>query len=254
MGQVGLARRIVAGGALALVSLSPSLLGPSLLGPSWPGPSWPGAAMADAAARPAAEETTTVASDAAPPDGAPTTTTVAVPVPTTTSTTIAAERCDPVAPKALVFVGTATVKADDRVTFRVDEVREGPPISGEAVAVTFVRDARFFKVDERYLVNAALDPDAQLYLSKVRSRRGDDPRCVAKDPVYTTLANGTKIDTGVFRGLSGTSGRIVRAFLLPLGAVLGALLALVLLKRLFLLTARLVVRLVRGGPVPPAGP
>jgi hypothetical protein len=233
MGRAGQARRYVAAGALALAALTPS---------------FPAAA---AAPRPAAEETTTVPPEAAPVDGATTTTTV--PASTTTSTTIAPERCDPVAPKALVFVGTATVKADDSVTFLVDEVREGPPIGGQTVVVTFVRDARFFKVDERYLVTAALDPDAQLYLSKVRSRRGEDPRCVAKDPVYTTLANGTKIDTGVFSGLSGTSGKVFRAFLLPLAAVVGALLALVLVKRLLMLVGRLVARLVRGGHAPPAG-
>lgn len=211
------------------------------------GSSWPGAA-------PTASATVTTTADSAVDttvavSAAEATTTV--PASTTTSTTLAPERCDPVAPKAFVFVGTATVKADDSVTFRVDEVREGPSITGQTVVVTFVRDARFFEIDERYLVTAALDPDVQLYVSKVRSRRGEDPRCVAKDPVYTTLANGTPIDTGVFSGLSGTSGKVYRAFLLPLAAVVGALLALVLVKRLVVLTGRGIARLIRG-PAPPA--
>lgn len=212
------------------------------------GGSWPGAAPIASAT-----VTTTVDSavDSTVAASAAEATTTTAPASTTTSTTLAPERCDPVAPKAFVFVGTAAVKADDSVTFRVDEVREGPSITGQTVVITFVRDARFFEIDERYLVTAALDPDVQLYVSKVRSRRGEDPRCVAKDPVYTTLANGTPIDTGVFSGLSGTSGKVFRAFLLPLAGVVGVLLALVLVKRLVVLTGRGIARLIRG-PAPPA--
>ena len=162
-----------------------------------------------------------------------------------TTTTQVPARCDPVPPVAVVFVGTALRKQDTAVRFHIDEIRIGPRLGGNDVDVTYVRDARFFAVGQRYQVTVALDPESGSYLSKVRTLRGEDPRCVAHDPIYTTLANGSPIDTAIFSGLKGTRGKVARAFLLPLAAVVGALVALVSLKWLVILAARLVRRLVR---------
>lgn len=173
-------------------------------------------------------------------------TTSAAPASSTTSTTQAAARCDPVAPTASVFVGTVVSRQPTNVRFRVDEVRTGPALGATEVDVTYLRDARFFDVGTRYLVSASLDPDTNLYVSKVRSRRGEDPRCTAKDPIRTVLANGTPIDTGVFTGLHGTRNKVLRAFLLPLGVALGVLAALVALKWLVIYATRGLRRLARG--------
>lgn len=177
-------------------------------------------------------------------------TTVAEAAPTTapssTTTTQAPARCDSIAPTAVLFAGTVVSRQASVVRFRVDEVRIGPRLAGTEVDVSYVRDARFVEVGTRYLVVAALDPDTNLYVSKVRTRRGEDPRCTARDPIYTTLANGTAIDTGVFAGLKGTRGKVARAFLLPLAAAVGLLAALVALKWLVIYGTRGVRRLVRG--------
>ncbi len=194
------------------------------------------AAAAPATTTPGGAAVTTVA------EAAPTT----VAAPSTTSTTVVAARCDPIAPTALLFVGTVVSRQPTIVRFHVDEVRIGPQLGDLEIDVSYVRDARFFDVGTRYLVTAAQDPDTNLYLSKVRTRRGEDPRCTAKDPIYSALANGTPIDTGVFSGLKGTRGKVVRAFLLPLAAVVGALFALVALKWLVIYVGRGVRRLVKG--------
>lgn len=185
---------------------------------------------------------------AAPTTSAVPATTVASPSTTRaggTTTTQAPARCDPVPPVAVLFVGTALRKDDTVVRFHIDEVRIGPRVGGTDADVTYVRDARFFAIGQRYQVTVALDPESGSYLSKVRTGRGEDPRCVARDPIYTTLANGSSIDTAIFSGLKGTRGKVARAFLLPLAAVVGALVALVTVKWIVILTARLVRRLVR---------
>lgn len=225
----GTTRRLalaLAGGALLAALATVSLEA----GPLAPGP-------ADAAPTAAPATTTgptTTAAEAAPPASS------------TTSTTQAAARCDPVAPTAVLFVGTVVSRRATVVRFYVDEVRLGPRLAGTEVDVTYLRDARFFDEGERYLVTAALDPDTNLYVSKVRTRRGEDPRCTARDPISTTLANGTPIDTGVFTGLKGTRGKVVRAFLLPLAAAVGVLAALVAVKWLAIYAFRGVRRLTRG--------
>jgi hypothetical protein len=56
--------------------------------------------------------------------------------------------------------------------------------------------------------------------------------CAKHDPVLTTLANGKSIDTGVFSGLHGKARKAVWAFVLPTVGVLGALILLVILKRM----------------------
>ena len=151
-----------------------------------------------------------------------------------------------VPPTAVQFVGTARRVDDGGVRFHVDVVRAGASAGGTDIDVTYVRDARFFRVGTRYLVTVAQDPESGSYVSKVRTLRGTDPRCIALDPVYTLLANGKAIDTGTFAGLRGTRGRVLRAVLLPLGVVLAALVALVVVKWSLIFLSRGVRRLLRS--------
>jgi hypothetical protein len=165
---------------------------------------------------------------------------------TSTSTTLAPARCDPVAPVAVEFVGTVVRVDETAVRLRVGEVQVGAPLGAAEIDVTYVRDARFLRVGSVYRVVAARDAESGAYVSKVRSLRGTDPRCVALDPIVTTLADRTPIDTGVFSGLDGTRNRALRAVLLPLAAAVGLLLALVIVKWAAIFAARGVRRLVRG--------
>ena len=163
-----------------------------------------------------------------------------------TTTTRAPARCDPVPPTAVQFVGTGRRVDDGAVRFHVDDVRIGTNANGTDIDVTYVRDARFFRVGTRYLVTVAQDPESGSYVSKVRTLRGTDARCVALDPIYTALADGKAIDTGTFAGLRGTRGRVLRAVLLPVGVVLGALVALVVVKWSLIFLSRGVRRLLRS--------
>lgn len=176
----------------------------------------------------------------------PTTTTAGPARSGSTTTTRAPARCDPVPPTAIQFVGTASRADDNAVRFHVDDVRVGTNLDGTDIDVTYVRDARFFRVGTRYLVTVAQDPESGSYVSKVRTLRGTDARCVAVDPIYTALADGKAIDTGTFAGLRGTRGRVLRAVLLPLGVVLAALVALVVAKWSVILLTRGVRRLLRS--------
>ena len=195
--------------------------------------------LAVGAGAPAASAATTV-----PPSPA---TTIAGPGGSgSTTTTRAPARCDPVPPTAIQFVGTARRVDDGVVRFHVDDVRAGASAGGTDIDVTYVRDARFLRLGTQYLVTVAQDPESGSYVSKVRTLRGTDPRCVVVDPVYTLLANGKAIDTGTFAGLRGTRGRVLRAVLLPLGVVLAALAALVVVKWSVIGLSRGVRRLLRS--------
>jgi hypothetical protein len=147
---------------------------------------------------------------------------------TTTSTTLAPARCDTLPPIAAVFVGTVTAIGPDSAKFHVDEKRTGDVVGD--VQVLYVRDARFIKDGSRYLVTASVDAETKLLVSKVRPKRGEDPRCSEKDPIYTRNVDGKAIDSGIFAGLHGRSRDVAFAFLKPLGVVLAGLAGLVIVK------------------------
>ena len=187
--------------------------------------------------RPAQTDTTTGA-DANPPaaDANPPATAAG-----TTTTTIA---CPIFAGANAQFIGTATQVADVVVVFHVDRVDAGA-IAANDVDVDYPDDARFLKVGKQYRVPVLRDAESDRFVSKVRpvapDRGGVVEECAKRDPVLTTLADGKPIDTGVFSGLHGTSRRVVRAFVLPTVAVLGALVVLVVLKRMMAWTYRRMV-------------
>jgi hypothetical protein len=149
-----------------------------------------------------------------------------------TTTTIA---CPLFAPPDAVFVGTVTEVGDVVVRFHVDRA-DGGGVAAADVEVDYPDDARFFTKGTQYRVPALRDAESDRFVSKVRpvaaDRGGTAAECASKDPVVTTLADGKPMDTGVFSGLRGKGGSAVWAFVLPTAAVLGALVVLVLAKRM----------------------
>ena len=199
----------------------------------------------------AAQTETTVPADPAPaadPAADPAATVATTTAPTTigaTTTTVRPATCDALPPVVAQFVGTVTATGPDSVQYRVDEMRSGAT-DATTVQVLYVRDARFLKDGHRYLVTASLDTDTKLLVSKIRTKRGEDPRCTAKDPIYTREADGTIVDTGVFAGLKGRNRDLLLAFLKPLGAVLAVLLGLVIVKYIFYFGGKGIRRLFAG--------
>jgi hypothetical protein len=141
-----------------------------------------------------------------------------------------------VPPVAAVFVGTVIAIGPDSAKFRVDDKRSGD--LGTETQVLYVRDARFVKDGSRYLVTASVDAETKLLVSKVRPKRGEDPRCSQKDPIYTRNADGTPIDSGIFAGGRSSRRDVALAFLKPLGVVLAALAGLVIVKYLLIFSWR----------------
>ncbi len=178
-----------------------------------------------APAQTATDPATTVAPPAtgAPTTGVPTTT--APPGPTTTLA-----RCDEPAPVAVVFTGTAVAVDRRTVTFTVDTVRAGAMPFPEAV-VDYPDDARFLRLGEDYLVAAAADNEVQRLVSKVRARRGTPTHCVAADPIVTSRADGSAIDTGLLAGMSGNWTSAGWYLVAPLAVAIGVLTALSVLRR-----------------------
>jgi len=206
-----------------------------------------------ALAAPARAQTTTTTTTATTSATSPDDTSDSTDVVTTTATTEAAsttttvpEHCDLVPATAVVFIGRLTTKVDTKVHMAVLQVKQGDAPS--EVDLEFQDDARFLKPGTLYLVTAASDPETKLFVSKVKAPRGSDLRCVAKDPIYTRLADGQPVPTGIFSGMKGKWRQVPLAFVKPLAAVLGALIVVVSLKHLVLMGYRLVRR--RAGPAP----
>ena len=149
-----------------------------------------------------------------------------------TTTTIA---CPVFAGPDAQFVGTATEVDDVVVRYHVDRVDAGA-VAVDNVEVDYPDDARFIKPGTQYRVAALRDAESDRFVSKVRpvapDRGGVVAECARHDPVLTTLADGKSIDTGVFSGLHGKARKAMWAVVLPTAGVLGALVVLVIVKRL----------------------
>jgi hypothetical protein len=166
----------------------------------------------------------------------------------TTTTTIA---CPVFAAADAQFVGTATQVGDVAVRFHVDRV-DGGAIAANDVDVDYPDDARFLKVGTQYRVPVLRDAESDRFVSKVRAvapdRGGVVAECAKRDPVLTTMVDGKPIDTGVFSGLHGAGRKAIWAFVLPTVGVLGALVALVIAKRMMTWSYhRVVTREASGG-------
>lgn len=187
-----------------------------------------GAAALGGVAAPAGAQTPTTAPAPVPapvPAPAPTTT-----APPRTTTTLA--RCDEPPPVAVRFTGTVTESGDRLVRFAVDAVTVGSLPADRPVEVDFPDDARFLRPGRAYLVTAAADREVDRLVSKVRTPRGTPAHCAAADPIVTTGADGTPVDTGLLAGLSGTGSTALWYVLAPIGVAIGVLSALSIVKHL----------------------
>lgn len=151
-------------------------------------------------------------------------------------------------PPQAVFLGTLVNNDATTGRFQVTQLRSGSLDGfavGDIVDVRYGDEVRFLKLNTQYLVGAAVDSDLGRLSSKVRQPSplfgGDavlgvndsDVACPAvEDAVSTLYANGLPVDSGVLRPLHGSSKRLLRAILLPLGVATAVLVGLVLIKHL----------------------
>lgn len=152
---------------------------------------------------------------------------------------------------AVVFVGRLVATDARTGRFRIEHIRAGtadPFRVGGLVDVRYGKDVDLLRVDEEYLVGAAVDPATQQLASKVRAtepllggnaiiglteKAGDCPRL--EDPVRTFHPDGSEIEAGVLQGLSSDTRNIALAFVKPVVAALAIVLGLVLVR--WLITA-----------------
>ena len=148
----------------------------------------------------------------------------------TTSTTKPLPPCPKTAALAVSFEGRVVAITDEVVEVTVERVQTGALTSGTA-KVTYPLDVRFLHRDERYFVAASIDTESKLMYSKVRPLVGTPVHCVGADPIYTTHADGRRVDTGVLNGMKGQWKRIPMFFIAPWFAALGILTALSIIRR-----------------------
>jgi hypothetical protein len=111
------------------------------------------------------------------------------------------------------------------------------------IDVRYGPDARDLDKGEQYLVGASVDAEAGVLASKVREAEppfgGDgviaaaqqDLKCPAvADPVRTLHTDGTPVDDSIVKPLLSAKGRLLRAILLPLLAVMGLVFVLVTIR------------------------
>jgi hypothetical protein len=169
--------------------------------------------------------------DTVPPDEVVTTVGGATTSILSTTTTKPPE-CKDLLPLSVVFVGTVIGTSGTTARFAVAQIRQGE-LPATRVSVEYPDDIRFVKEGSQYMVGAAVDPATNLLASKVRPSpdQPDDDPCIERDPVYTRNLDGSKVDTGLFSGLSGKGWSVAWAFALPTLIALGLLTVLVLFKR-----------------------
>jgi len=181
-----------------------------------------------------------------PPDGGATTTTTLaasaplVPIP---------EGCPEPPVASVVFVGRVIAKDFRVARFQIDQVRAGTTVGyalGNLIDVRYGNDVEFLNTDQVYLVGAVPQGVDLALTSKVREAKpllggnavvglteksSECPRI--EDPVRTFHPDGSAIDASMFKGLTTKKQQIALAFVKPMLAVLGIVLALVLIRWLF---------------------
>jgi len=184
----------------------------------------------------------------APPDGETTTTSTLaasaplVPIP---------EGCPKPPVASVVFIGRVIAKDFRVARFQIDQVRAGSTAGyalGNLMDVRYGSDVEFLNTDEVYLVGAVPQGIDLALTSKVREAKpllggnavvglteksSECPKI--EDPVRTFHPDGSEIDASMFKGLATKKKQIALAFVKPMLAVLGIVLALVLVR--WLLTA-----------------
>jgi hypothetical protein len=156
--------------------------------------------------------------------------------------------CPTPEPAAVVFTGIMVAKDDitQTVRFGIDQIRAGTaePWAGDGlIDIRYGPDYRFLVEGETYLIGAGIDPRYNVLASTVRPPEptfgGNDVigvddlalDCPAiDDPIRTLNVDGTTVDSGVLSLMTQDRRLLVATIMVPLGIVILALLALVLLK------------------------
>jgi hypothetical protein len=151
-------------------------------------------------------------------------------------------------PAAVVFTGIMVAKDDitQTVRFGIDQVRAGtaePWAAAGLIDIRYGPDYRFLVKGETYLVGAGIDPRYNVLASTVRPPEplfgGNDVIGVddlaldcptIDDPIRTLNVDGTSVDSGVLSLMTQDRRLLLATIMVPLGIVILALLALVLLR------------------------
>jgi hypothetical protein len=176
----------------------------------------------------------------------------------------------------VVFVGTLLAKgtpagladtADNQTArFQLDQVRAGPVdrfTYNGVIDVRYGADAKDLDKGEQYLIGASVDAEAGVLASKVREPEppfgGDSVIAAAQqnlkcptvaDPVRTLHTDGTPVDDSIVKPLVSAKGRLLRAILLPLLAVMGLVFVLVAIRWLLTGVGKGVASVVRTASEP----
>lgn len=161
--------------------------------------------------------------------------------------------CAQPTPALAVFRGVVTTfdNADRPTAVRlqvVDLLAGSFPesVDRSRVDVTLGTEARFLTVGDEYIVGVKVDAATGLLASVVGEPKpmfggdaviGLDDVSVdcpnVPDPIRVLHTDGTAVDTSVLAPLHGEGGSLLRALLLPVVIALGALIAVVVVKQLF---------------------
>ena len=159
--------------------------------------------------------------------------------------------CPPPPTTDVVFVGTVVGKdyVDEFVRFRIDQLRAGSSARWAVDGLIDVRygdDFRFLGDEETYLVGAAFDSDYGRLASKVRPLEplfggndviGLDDTSVDcpdfEDPIMTVYVDGTPVDSGVLSLMVEDRRLLVATILVPSAIAIAALIALIIIRRLW---------------------
>jgi hypothetical protein len=156
--------------------------------------------------------------------------------------------CEIPEPAAVVFTGIMVAKDDitQTVRFGIDQIRAGsaePWAAAGLIDIRYGPDYRFLVEGEKYLVGAGIDPRYNVLSSTVRPPQptfggndvvGVDDQALdcpsIDDPIRTLNVDGTSVDSGVLSLMTQDRRLLLATFMVPLGIVILALLALVLLR------------------------
>jgi energy-converting hydrogenase Eha subunit E len=169
---------------------------------------------------------------------------------------------------AVVFTGIMVAKDDitQTVRFGIDQIRAGTadPWAGDGlIDIRYGPDYRFLVKGETYLVGAGIDPRYNVLASTVRPPEptfggndviGVDDQAIdcpeVDDPIRTLNVDGTTVDSGVLSLMTQDRRLLLATFMVPLGIVILALLALVLLRAFGAVAFRGLVGLGRAALTP----
>ena len=146
----------------------------------------------------------------------------------------------------VVFVGTVTASDYRTARFRIDQARAGDITqfaAGELVDVRYGIDTKYLHDGRQYLIAAVYDANLDGLRSRVKPEEevygGDEiigateselvcPEIV--DPMRTIHVDGSSVDSGLLRPLVDDRQGVLRALLIPIVLVIGAVFALAAIR------------------------